>query len=315
MATGALPGRRRAGRPKVDSNEVLREFRASGWTPRAALDSASADPGILAAVRACVRPRGDVEAHARRLCAFVFAHLRLASVSMVDIFSADLWGTAVDPEWAAELLALSDEDVALLSVGRLERAWQSPSLAAFVRAARDLDLPRECAVPQAAAERGRFPLVAMTEKKAHEVRVLATVAAHLAYQHSLKVAAPPREETHAPVSAPSRQACTARAGVAAPLAARWLTACRWADGGGPGLGQGLPKRRACAGLLAPRPWHRLSGVQHVGRHFAPRPCIAAYEPQEVRRHGIVPARHVCRPRGQRRVACCRHRACRGRRRK
>ena len=33
----------------------------------------------------------------------------------------------------------------------------------------------------------RFPLVAMTEKKAHEVRVLAHVAAHLAYQHSLQV--------------------------------------------------------------------------------------------------------------------------------
>jgi hypothetical protein len=230
MADGAAQkGQRRAGRPKVDSNEVLREFRASGWKPGSALDSASAHPGIMDAVRACVRPRDDVETHARQLCAFVFAHLRLGTMSMVDIFSADLWGTAVDPEWAEELMTLSDEDVALMSAGRLERAWHSPSLAAFVRTAQALDLPREAqilkspiysdryskytraptfrrfsqsAVPQAAAGLSRFPLVAMTEKKAHEVRVLATVAAHLAYQHSLKVASP-RARRPAPTPRPS----------------------------------------------------------------------------------------------------------------
>jgi hypothetical protein len=138
--------KRRAGRAKVDSNEVLREFRANGWKPGAALDSASADPGIMDAVRACVRPRDDVETHARQLCAFVFAHLRLGTMSMVDIFSADLWGTAVDPDWAEELMTLSDEDVALLSAGHLERAWQSQSLAAFVRTAQALDLPREAKI-------------------------------------------------------------------------------------------------------------------------------------------------------------------------
>ena len=117
----------------------------------------------------------------------MFTHLRLASVSMVDLFSEDLWHNVVDPEWAAELMMLSDEEVALLSAGQLERSWQSPSLGSFVRTARMLDLPRKCIVPQAAAERSRFPLVAMTEKKAHEVQVLAHVAAHLAHHMSLQV--------------------------------------------------------------------------------------------------------------------------------
>jgi hypothetical protein len=148
--------------------------------------SNTADQSILDAVSANVRPRADVEEHARQLASFVFSHLELASVSLVDIFSANLWDTVVDPEWAAELMTLTDEEVALLSAGLLQRSWQSQSLACFVSTAQKLDLPRECAVPQADTER-RFPLVAMSEKKAHEVRVLAHVAAHLAYQHSLQV--------------------------------------------------------------------------------------------------------------------------------
>ena len=60
---------RRAQRPKVDSNEVLREFRLSGWTPAPALDSTTADTSILDAIRAHVRPRSVAEQHARDLCA------------------------------------------------------------------------------------------------------------------------------------------------------------------------------------------------------------------------------------------------------
>ena len=165
---------------------MLREFRENSWKPHAALNSDTADPRIISAVRECVRPRQAVEAHAQQLCDFVFGHLHLATVSMVDIFSANLWDTVVDPEWAADLLALTDEEVALLSAGQLERTWLSASLANFVATAKKLDLPRACAVPQAASER-RVPLVAMTEKKAHEVRVLAHVAAHLAYENSVRL--------------------------------------------------------------------------------------------------------------------------------
>lgn len=109
MQEGGGGGQRRAQRPKVDSNEVLREFRASGWVPGPPLDEQSADQSILDAVHASERPRVETEERARQLCAFVFAHLKLASMSMVDIFSANLWETAVDVEWAAELLALTDE--------------------------------------------------------------------------------------------------------------------------------------------------------------------------------------------------------------
>jgi len=102
-------GQRRAQRPKVDSNEVLRKFHSNGWAPADPLDAQSVDQGILDALGASQRPRGETEQHARQLCAFVFENLELAAVSMVDIFSANLWQTVVDPEWAAELMALSDE--------------------------------------------------------------------------------------------------------------------------------------------------------------------------------------------------------------
>ena len=181
-------GQHRAPRTKIDSNEVLREFRQIGWKPgcAAALDADTADQDTLAAVRAS-SPRVEVEAHARQLCAFIFAHLQLASVSMVDVFSNNLWDTVIDPAWAAELTELTDDEVSSLSSGRLQRAWRSPSLAAFVSAAQSLDLPRAGTVPAASIDPHRFPLVAMTEKKAHEVRVLAHVAAHLAFEHSIKL--------------------------------------------------------------------------------------------------------------------------------
>ena len=186
-ASPASGGQRRAQRVKIDSNEVLRQFRLRGWKPQASLDAGSVDQSVLDAVAASMRQRDAVAKHAQQLCEFVFANLELATVSMVDVFSADLWGTIIDPDWAKELMTLTDEEVALLSEGLLERAWRSPSLASFVRTAKTLDLPRECSIPQAAIDVHRFPLVAMTEKKAHEVRVLAHVAAHLAHQQSIKV--------------------------------------------------------------------------------------------------------------------------------
>ena len=114
------------------------------------------------------RTREETSQHCKDLCKFVFDNSKLAGSSMVDVFSKDLWGS-LPADWREELEELEEEEVSNLSTGELDREWKSASLREFVRSSYMLDLDRKNAVNAAEMLRCKLPLIAMSEKKAHEV--------------------------------------------------------------------------------------------------------------------------------------------------
>ena len=143
------------------------------------------DAGMGEALAHAAMTRPEAEVRCRRVCSFVEAHVDIARCSLVDVFSDNLCATLVPEAWRSELEGLTDLELSQLSAGELaedSRAWERTgegSLLHFISQAKLLQVDRRSRL-LSAADPDNFPLIAMTEKKAHEVRIMTHAAGHVA---------------------------------------------------------------------------------------------------------------------------------------
>ena len=129
--------------------------------------------------------RAETTARCLRVCSFVEAHVAIARCSLVDVFSDSLCATLVPEAWRSELEGLTPLELSQLSAGEFaadSRAWERTgegSLLHFISQAALLQVDRRSRL-LSAADPDNCPLIAMTEKKAHEVRIMTKAAGHVA---------------------------------------------------------------------------------------------------------------------------------------
>jgi hypothetical protein len=104
---------------------------------------------------------------------------------MVNWVDGDLWQRVTDLGWSEDLIQMDSDTISSLSAGKLAEGGiasvQSDTLRKFIRDTARLRL--DAAVPHGLGEATTsmlMPLVAMSVKKEHEVRVMAHVCACVA---------------------------------------------------------------------------------------------------------------------------------------